>query len=115
MTFQSTDAFLPTAEDAGRRVAHLRHVQALVGQLAGRAPAPRAEAGLDEAALLAGAYAHALPVAQRRFDALAADTASWAAIGVEALLDAGQAPAAAARLAAELDRALAELRSILRP
>lgn len=114
MTFQSTTAFLPIAEDAGRRVAHLRHVLELVSQLAGRVSPGDDAADLDEAASFAGAYAHALPVAQRRFDALAADTATWAAIGVEALLEAGHAPAAAALLAAELDRALAELRLILR-
>ena len=113
MTFQSTDAFLPIAEDAGRRIAHLRHVLELVSQLAGRVLPANDEAGLDEAALFAGAYVHALPVAQRRFDALAADTATWAAVGVEALLEAGQAPAAAALIAAELDRALGELRAIL--
>ena len=44
----------------------------------------------------------ALPIVQRRFEALAAETALWAAAGVEALLAAGDAApprAAAARLA----------------
>lgn len=114
MMFQSTDAFLPIAEDAGRRVAHLRHVLDLVGQVAGRTATADDDAELDEAALFAGAYALALPVAQRRFDALAEETATWAAIGVEALLESGNNPAAAARLTAELDGAVRELRVILR-
>lgn len=115
MTLHSTDPFLAVSEDAGRRIAQLRHVLELVRQLAqGSAPAAIADAALDESARFASAYANALPVVQRRFDALAAETATWAAAGVEALLAAGDAPAAAAQLATEIDRALRELRAVLR-
>jgi hypothetical protein len=113
MTFQSTESFRPVAEDAGRRMAHLHHVLELVSQLAGRV-APAEAPDLDEGARASTAYADALPIAQRRFDALASETAGWAAVGVEALIEAGQAPHAAARLAADLDRAIGELRAILR-
>jgi hypothetical protein len=113
MTFQSAETFQPVAEDAGRRMAQLRHVLALVGELAGRT-APGEATSLDEGAQVSAAYAYALPIAQRRFDALAAETAAWAAVGVEALLEAGHAPHAAARLAAELDRAIGQLHAILR-
>ncbi|MNC94056.1 hypothetical protein D3C83_108210 [compost metagenome] len=54
---------------------------------------------------------------QRRFEALANETALWAAAGVEALLASGDgAPsrAAAARLARQLDNALAALGALLR-
>lgn len=113
--FQTADTFLPVAEDAGRRIAHLRHVLGLVSQLAGRAaPAGDADAELDEAARVSAAYACALPIVQRRFDALAAESATWAAAGAEALLDAGKAPHAAAQLAAELDGAVESLRTMLR-
>jgi hypothetical protein len=114
MTFQSTHAFLPIAEDAGRRMAHLRHVLELVSQLAGRVLPAATDDSLDEAARVSAAYAHALPIAQRRYDAFAAETADWAAVGAEALLEAGHAPHAAARLAVDLDSAIGDLRAILR-
>jgi len=114
MTFQSTETFLPVADDAGPRIAHLRHVLTLVAQLAGQPATSDGDGDLDEAARFSAAYSYAPPIAQRRFDALAAETAAWAATGVEALLDAGKAPAAAAALAAELDEAIAALRTILR-
>jgi hypothetical protein len=116
MTHQSARFHPSTGADAGRQLAQLRHVQALVEQIAGRsAPRSRADAELDEGARLSDAYDRALPVVQRRFDILATETACWAAAGVEALLASGGAPrAAAAALADELDHAQAALGEVLR-
>jgi hypothetical protein len=113
MTFQSTETFLPVAEDAGRRMAQLRHVLLLVDEFSGR-PLPAEPQSLDDGARISAAYAFALPIAQRRFDALAAETAAWASVGVEVLLECGRAPHAAARLAADLDSAITELSAILK-
>ena len=91
---------------------------ALVEELAGRAPAPSRGAGLDQAARISDPYARALPIDQRRFDLHAADTARWAAAGLEALLqleEQGRPCRAAARALAErLSRALAELERTVR-
>ena len=84
----------------------------LVEEIAGRRGAPVGDVLLEEAARLSDAYDRALPIVQRRFDALAAETASWAAAGVEALLVAARSGAprvAAERLALRLDRALGGL------
>jgi hypothetical protein len=90
----------------------------LVRTIAGTSESASAcESMLDEAARLSSAYDRALPVVQRRFDALAAEAASWAAAGVEALLAAGEGSPprpAAARLASQLERALAEMSELLR-
>lgn len=74
------------------------------------------EALLEEAAQFSSCYERASPIAQRRFDALAGETAAWAAAGVEALLSAGSAPpvAPAERLAGEMERSLERLRVLLR-
>ena len=107
----------PGLADAGGQVAQLRQVLALVEELAGRAP-PSSGAGLDQAARISDFYARALPIDQRRFDLHAADTARWAAAGLEALLqleEQGRPCAAAARALAErLSRALAELERTVR-
>jgi hypothetical protein len=90
-------------------------VLALVEELAGRSPS--AHGSLDEDARLSAAYDHALPIDRRRFDGRSAETAAFAAAGVEALLvlrSRGRpARAAAARLADELGAALKELSRIL--
>ncbi|HST36464.1 MAG TPA: hypothetical protein VLK25_07535 [Allosphingosinicella sp.] len=115
MTHQAPPLPPSAGADPGRQHAQLREALRLVERIAGRTST--AEAGLDEAARLSAAYERALPVAQRRFDALAAETAIWAAAGVEALLIAGQITpprAAAGRLADSLGRALSELETILR-
>lgn len=114
MTHQAPPVSPAAGSDPGRQLAQLREALRLVERLAGRESV--AEAGLDEAATLSAAYDRALPVAQRRFDARAAESAIWAAAGVEALLAAGEpAPrAAAARLAESLKRALGELERALR-
>jgi ABC-type transporter Mla subunit MlaD len=97
MTHQSTHAYMPGLADAGGQVAELRQVLALVDEIAGR-QSPAHHAGLDEAARVSAAYAHAAPVVQRRFDRLAGETAAWAATGVETLLrlSDGERPATAA-------------------
>ncbi|MGQ0559376.1 MAG: hypothetical protein ACT4OE_07305 [Sphingosinicella sp.] len=105
-----------TLDSAGRNFVQLCEALALAEQVAGRSPAPREEA-LDEAAHLSVAYDRALPLVRERFDALADETAAWVAAAVEALLQAegGPAPrAAAARLAAQLEKAIRELSALLR-
>jgi hypothetical protein len=117
MSQQSPIAFVPSGLDAGDQLAQLRHVLGLVEEVAGRIPWPAgADAALDEAACLSSAYADAMPIVQKRFDALARETAGWAAAGVEALLAGGGAPpqAAAAALADRLSGALAGLAGMLR-
>lgn len=96
----------------------LRSVLMLVEQMAGRtAPERDQDAVLDESARLSGAFDHASPVVQRRFEALVNETSAWAATGIEALLahqDAAEPPrAAAAALTVELDRALKDLNRLL--
>ena len=118
MTHQSEPLTAPATNDAGQQVAQLRHVLGLVGQIAGRPDAEAGDAALDEGARVTSAYDSAMPIVQRQFDALAAETAAWAAAGVAALLAAGgdgiQPRAAAARLADELDVALMRLCGLLR-
>jgi hypothetical protein len=118
MTHQSPAQQKPLPVEAGRQVAQLRSVLMLVEQMAGRTPGTGEDAVLDESARFTSAYGHARPVVQRRFEALAAETAAWAASGVEALLaheDGPEPPrTAAAALAAELDRALHDLGRLLR-
>jgi hypothetical protein len=106
--------YIPGAADAGRRLAQLREVLALVQEVGGCQAA--SDAALDECARLSSAYASALPVTQKRFDALAEQTEAWAAVAVEALAsdEAGDAPrAATAALARELAAALEQLSDIL--
>ena len=117
MTHHSPTAILPADTDAGRQVAQLRELLALVRRIAGQAQdKAEQETMLDKAALISAAYDRALPVVQRRFDALAREAAGWAAAGVEALLAAGDGTpprAAAARLASQLERALGEMAALL--
>ena len=105
--------YAPGLADAGAQIAQLRQVLALVAEMAGRTPLSPGDELLDEAARISAAYARALPIDQKRFDSLAAETARWAAAGVEALLkldDAGMpVRAAAERVAEELEKGLEEL------
>lgn len=114
MTHQAQPSAPFSGPDSGRQVAQLREALRLVERIAGR-PRAAQEPLLDEAARLSAAYDAALPVAQRRFEALASETSLWAAAGVEALLAAGEAapPGAAARLAERLDAALSEMAAFL--
>jgi hypothetical protein len=117
MTHQSPIHFPALPVDAGRQVAQLRHVLRLVEELAGRPVAAGADdAALDESARISSAYDRALPIVQRRFDALASETSRWSAPAVEALLGCGGAPriAAARCLAGELAAALEALSRLLR-
>ena len=116
MTHQAPPRPHAAGADAGRQVAQLREALALVERIAGRAGAADDDALLEQAARLSAAYDRALPVVQRRFDALVAETAAWAAAGVEALLSAGASGtprAAAARLADDLGRALSALTDLV--
>ena len=117
MTHQAPPSFPAAGPDPGRQVAQLREALRLIERIAGRPGAPLPDGALDEAARISAACACALPVVQRRFEALAAETSVWAAAGVEALLAAGEANpprAAAARLAAQLDAALIRMAALLR-
>jgi len=113
MTQQEPPLYVPGLADAGAQVAQLRQVLTLVEEMAGRTPGAPGDEALDSAARLSAAYARALPIDQKRFDGLAAETARWAKAGVEALLrldDAGlPVRAAAERLAEELEKGLAAL------
>jgi hypothetical protein len=112
MTHQAPALQADFSHDAAGQLSQLRQVLALVEQIAGRDGAP-AEAALDEAARIDTAYADALPVVRRRFDALVAETIGWAAAGVEALARAGGPRPAAARLANELADAIEDLLRLL--
>lgn len=115
MTYQSAAIRVPSAQDAGARIAQLRHVLTLVAELA-RRTAPLPDAALDQDARIGAAYAEALPIVQRRFDALALEASAWAMAGAEALLAVSPPSAAAAeRLADELERAIAALARTLKP
>lgn len=116
MTHQAPPSTAAPGSDPGRQVAQLREALRLVERIAGGAPAPPGDRGLDEAARISVAYESALPLVQRRFEALAAETAIWAAAGVEALLaaESSEPPrAAAARLARQLETALSQLAALL--
>ena len=118
MTHQAAASPAPAGADPGRQIVQLREALELVERIAGnpRASVPR-ERLLDDAARLSESYDRALPIVQRRFDALAIETAAWAAAGVEALLAAAErAPprAAADRLAGQLERAINDLTYLVR-
>jgi hypothetical protein len=118
MTHQAPPSAPVAGPDPGRQLAQLREALRLIEHIAGAGPSPAPDDALDEAARISAAYESALPVVQRRFEALAGETAIWAAAGVEALLaaDAGEPPrAAAARLARQLDAALSAMAALLRP
>jgi hypothetical protein len=114
VTYQAARPSVPTSADPGREAAQLRRILALVEEIAGETPSAPEDEALDEAARIGAAYADALPIAQRRFDMLAAETSAWAATGVEVLiaLEERELPsrAAAAELADALARALGALR-----
>lgn len=118
MTHHAAASPAPAGADPGRQIVQLREALDLVERIAGRAASSaRREMLLDEAARLSDGYDRALPIVQRRFDALALETAGWAAAGVEALLTAAEnAPprAAAARLAVQLERAINDLTNLVR-
>jgi hypothetical protein len=118
MTQQARTGEISIPIDAGRQIAQLRRLLRLVDELAGRASIHQAadEALLDEAARVTAAYGNAMPIVQRRFDALAGETTAWSAAAVEALLACGQTPTAAParRVADELQRALSGMTKLLR-
>jgi benzoyl-CoA reductase/2-hydroxyglutaryl-CoA dehydratase subunit BcrC/BadD/HgdB len=113
VTQQEPPFYAPGLADAGAQLAQLRQVLALVEEMAGRAALSPPDDILDEAARISAAYARALPIDQKRFDALAGETARWAKAGVEALLKLDEAGmpvrAASERLAEELEKGLADL------
>jgi hypothetical protein len=116
MTQQSHPVPHGTA-DAGAQLARLADVLALVEEIAGSAPASGQDRAFDTAARASAAYEAAMPIVQRRFDMLAAETGTWAAAGLQALLVLSErgrpTHAAASRLAEELRKALSRLRAIV--
>lgn len=114
MTHQPPPLSAAPASDPGRQIAQLRQALALVERIAGRT-SDDGDGGLDEAARISAGHDRAPPIVQRRFDALAAESAAWTAAGVEALLAAGERPsrAAAARLADSIRAALAEMTALV--
>lgn len=115
MTHQAPPASALPGGDPGRQVASLREVLLLVRSISGDPAEQDPDALLDEAASISSAYERASPVSQRRFDALSAEIAAWAASGVEALLAAGEKPPTmpARHLASALDQSLERLRALL--
>jgi hypothetical protein len=114
MTHEWPIRYVPGVGDAGRRLAQLSEVLNLVQEVGGCQAS--SDVALDESARLSSSYAAALPVVQKRFDALADQTEAWAALAVEALTkdDDGNAPkAATTALAGELSLALEQLAAIL--
>jgi hypothetical protein len=118
MKHEQPSSAAPGLADAGGQVAQLRQVLRLVEELAGRGAAPADGAALDQGARISDSYARALPIDQRRFDLHAADTARWAAAGVDALFrleeQARPCRAAASTLAERLARGLRELEAMVR-
>ena len=102
----------PTPADAEEQRRRLRTALALVEQMAGEpaAPPPTPDQGAARSA--------PPPIALRRFDALATEAGAFAAAGIAALIryqdDTGQACApAAAQLARDMRRALAEMERLI--
>ena len=104
-----------SSSDAGRKIAELHHVLELAEEMAGE-PISAVDAS-DEASRIGSAYDAAPAIAQRRFDALAAETADWAAAGVKILIASGDPSrpprAAARRLADELSRSIRKLAKVV--
>ena len=117
MTHQAPPPPVAPGADPGRQVAQLREALRLVEQICGEAQGENRDQALDEAASVSDGYDRALPIVQRRFDALAGETVGWTAAGVEALLAADDAVpprAAAVRLAGQIERALTDLKQLIR-
>lgn len=105
----------PAESEPGRLLAQLANVRALIGQMAGETP-PTTEESLDRAARIDTAYWTAEPVVQKRFDAIAGETAVWAAAAAQALMRSGTvAPrkAPAALLASEIAGAQRRMERVL--
>ena len=117
MTQQAAPPRPLACADAGGQIARLRRVLTLVEEMADRASGPAVNDALDEAARISAAHGCALPIVQRHFDRLAAETTASAAAGMRALLalQDRERPtrAAADRLADELARSLERLRLTL--
>lgn len=101
----------------GRQLLQLRAVLALVEGIAGESGAGAAEDDPSDRQLM-HAYARASGVAQRRYDVLAGETATFAATGIDALIrhkavTGAEAAAGAVQLAAELRRAIMRMRAII--
>jgi hypothetical protein len=121
--YQSTYALDDEAE-AAHALVRLRGVLALVERMAGGFEAASHEAAwidqqaLDEGATLALHYANASSIARRRFDALAAEAAGFAAAGLAALIQHKQRSgrecvSAARKLADEMRRSINAMANIL--
>jgi hypothetical protein len=114
MTREPNAQFDAPPIEAGRQVAHLRHVLGLVAKIAGAEPTgDTGYEALDEAARISAAYEASIPVARRPVAPRLEVKAARAAVTVAALAAAqqhsGPPRAAAAQLAGELEAALREL------
>lgn len=107
--FSPTVAAPPSPTQA---VEELRAIHALVSDLAGAAPLA-GSAPPD----LAQRYARAAPIQRQRFDAIASETAAFAATGLSAIIAAratsDRPSGAAAYLAKEMARAIRSLETLL--
>ena len=117
MTQQNHAFYELAGYDAGRHYSRLGNVLDLVRQIAGERGLGRDRA-LDESARVSSAYELAAPIVRRRFDTIVGEASAWAAAGLDALASAAdpakRPKAAAARLAEELDIAMADLKKLLR-
>lgn len=101
----------------GQQLARLRAVLALVESMAGIESAGAVDLG--DGAALEDRYASAPGAARRRYDALAGETAAFAAAGIEALIRARVEPVAdvsrpAARLAQEMRGSIRTMERLIR-
>lgn len=118
MTLQHPFGLVQGDEDAGRRLAQLSLLEGLVSRIAGHERGDyHPDQALDHNAKISAVYGDALPIVRKRFDALAGETAHWAAAVIEVLLAKGQSQAppiaAARRLADELAQARRSLEALL--
>lgn len=95
------------------QIAQLRAIRALVDELAGNMPDAGGAAGND----IDRCYDRASSIVQRRFDALAGETAAYAAIGLSALIASRGAGhivvGGAAHLAREMARSIRRMEMLL--
>ncbi len=95
------------------QIAQLRAIRALVDELAGNMPADALSIGPD----IDRRYDRAPSIAQRRFDALAGETAAYAAAGLSALIAGrgagGAVTGGAAYLARQMERSIRRMEMLL--
>jgi hypothetical protein len=122
--YQTAAYSIEDEAEAAHALVRLRGVLALVERMAGGTDAAAQEAAwidqqaLDDGAALALGYASAPSIARRRFDALAAEAAGFAAAGLSALIQhkqrtGGECATAARELADEMRRSIDAMERII--